>query len=130
MSSSKLKHLKPGAKVPLSLALEQVELIAEKPFISGELLAILYAAKVRDRVVVARYTLAQLNRLAQYIDSEARDTTSVQLQNQLVAISRIIRTLEGGYCDGSSVQPRTIGLRQQEASSNVVSIRSRVKVGV
>lgn len=104
MSPPKRKHLKPGEKVALSLTLAQVDLIVEKTFIGGELLAILYAARVQDNVVVARCTLAHLERLARHVESEANNAKDTELQEKLVAISEEIRTLEQRYCVESSPQ--------------------------
>ncbi len=71
MTPSKRKHLKEGEKVALSLSLSQVDLIVEKTSIEEELLAILYAARVWDNLVIVRCTLANLGRFARHIKSEA-----------------------------------------------------------
>ena len=128
MSSSKRKHLKPGEKVSLSLTLAQVELIVEKTAISGELLAVLYAARVRDTAVVVRCTLPYLNRLAVHIESEARDTKDAAYQKELADISTAVRTLEQGYSDDSSTSPRVRFSKCKQGNySNVVPMRSRAR---
>ncbi len=102
MTPSKRKHLKEGEKVALSLSLSQVELIVEKTSIEEELLAILYAARVWDDVVIVRCTLANLGRFARHIKSEATSTKDSELQKQLVVILEEISKLEQRYYPESS----------------------------
>lgn len=117
MSSSKRRLLKSGEKVALRLPLAQVDLIVEQTFIGGELLDVLHAARVRDGVVVARCTLAHLERLAIHLESEASNTKDEKFREGLVAISDAIRTLEQSYYNDSS-------LHQAPRSSNVSKIAS------
>ena len=114
MSSSKRKHLKSGEKVALRLTLAQVDLIVGQTFIGGELLDVLHAARVQDSVVVARCTLAHLDRLAKHVESEASNTNDEKFREELVAISDAIRTLEQSYCDDSSLHqaPRPGNVRE------------------
>ena len=122
MSSSKPKHLKSGEKVALRLPLAQVDLIVNQTFIGGELLDVLYAARVRDNVVVARCTLAHLDRLARHVESEASNTKDEKLRKELVAISHAIRTLEQSYYNDSS-------LDHAPRPSNVIEIASALTRG-
>ena len=107
MASSKRKHLKPGEKVALRLTRAQVDLIVDKTFIGGKLLAILYAARVWDDGVVVRCTLGHLVRLARHVESEASDATDMELQKKLAAIAVEIRTLEQRYYVLASVGTAT-----------------------
>ena len=122
MSSSKPKHLKSGEKVALRLPLAQVDLIVNQTFIGGELLDVLYAARVRDNVVVARCTLAHLDRLARHVESEASNTKDEKFRKELVAISHAIRTLEQSYYNDSS-------LHHAPRPSNVIEIASALTRG-
>jgi hypothetical protein len=101
MTPSKQKHLKPGEKVALSLSLSQVELIVEKTLIEEELLAIFYAARVWDGVVIVRCTLGHLGRFARHIKAEVTSTKDSVLQKQLVVILGEISKLEQRYCPKS-----------------------------
>jgi len=99
MTPSKRKHLKQGEKIALSLSLSQVE---------EELLAILYAARVWDNVVIVRCTLAHLGRFARHIKSEATSTKDAEFQKQLVVILEEISKLEQRYYPKSSPHLRLI----------------------
>ena len=110
MEPPKRKRLKPGERVALSLTLEQANLIAEPTFIGEKLLAILYAAKVRDDVVRVRCTLDDLDQFSKYVAAEANNTKDKKLQQKLDAIFDAIRTLEQSYY-GAPLRLVTSGLR-------------------
>ena len=108
MATTRKRQIKPGQTIPLRLALAQVELIVGKTFIAGELLDLLHHAKVRDKVVVAKCTLAQMDRLANHIELNVRNSNDVIFQKTLEAISTAIRTLSGLYCETESVPLRVV----------------------
>lgn len=97
MKPPKRKRLKPGERVTLLLTLEQVNLIVERSFIGENLLAVLYAARVYDKVVRVRCTLDDLDQLSKSVAAEASNTKDKKLQQQLDAIFEAIRTLEQSY---------------------------------
>ncbi len=108
MATTIKRQIKPGQKIPLRLALAQVELIVDKTFIAGELLDLLHHAKVRDNVAVAKCTLAQMDRLANHIELNVRNSNDVIFQKQLQVISSAIRTLCGLYCETESASLRAV----------------------
>jgi hypothetical protein len=93
----KRKRLKPGELVALSLTLDQVDIITEHTYVDENLLAILYAAKVYDNVVLVRCTLEDLDQLSKHVANEAKMTKDKKLQQKLYAIFQEIRALEQFY---------------------------------
>ena len=93
MVPPKRKRLKPGERVALSLDVTQVDLIIEHTFIGENLLAMLYAAKVYDNIVVARCTPDELDLLARYVAIATNNAKEKKLQQKLGAIVEAIKTL-------------------------------------
>ena len=91
------KHLKPGEKVLLSLAVLQVENIVAHISVGEGLLATLYAAKVWDDVVAVRCTLDELAELAACVEAEANNTTDKERRQDLDAICDAITIVEQRY---------------------------------
>jgi hypothetical protein len=115
--------LKPSAKISLSLPVEQVNLLVEKTLITGELLAVVYAAKVRDNVVTIQCTLAQLAGITNHVELAARKIAVEDDRLELLAITNAIRTLMHPYsADSSTVKTRAMNERQQDTGDNVISI--------
>jgi len=97
VAPSKRKRLKPGERIALSLPLAQVDLIMAHAFISEHLLALIYAAKVRDNVVRVKCTFDDLDQLSKYVENEASNTKDMKLQQELGTIFEAIRKLEQSY---------------------------------
>jgi hypothetical protein len=117
--SLKRKRLKPGERVTLSLALDQVDLLTEETLIGENLLAMLYASKVYDNVVRVRCSLDDLDQLFKYVADEASNTKDNILQQKLDAISDAIRTLEQSYYGA----PLRIVTSSQSAKSTELEIK-------
>ncbi|MFZ4539783.1 hypothetical protein [Propionivibrio sp.] len=97
MTLLRRKHIKPGEKVLLSLAVSQVDLIIEHLPIQEGLLDTLYHSRVWDGIVKVRCSLAELAELVGYVETEVLNTTDIRLREAFEAIAQAITKVEQCY---------------------------------
>jgi hypothetical protein len=102
MSRTKRKHIPPGEKVPLSITLAQRDLIRDHTFAGLPLTDALNIAELKDKKIIAYYTLDDLDELAGYVSAAANHAKNRKLAKRLEAVYDEIRRVEDSYYDDPS----------------------------
>jgi hypothetical protein len=102
MSRKKRKGIPPGEKVPLSITLAQRDLIRDRTFAGLHLTDALNIAELKDKKIIAYYTLDDLDELAGYVAAAANHAKNRILVKRLEAVYDEIRRVEDSYYDHPS----------------------------